>query len=140
MEPLKRQVKLILSLYLIILSLIAKAQSADPEVAESLKEKPYEIGSYMGVNRTVNLMIMVHQATGITIKIKDADDTILHEQYMKKSLKVYHYKLNFENSQSGLYKLEISDGRKILTRRIEVVDVPATEAQRYITFTSPVTQ
>ena len=139
MKSLNRQFTLMLSLFLLILSFVSKAQSTDQEAATWVEEKPFELGAYMGANRTVNLLVMVRQANGVTIKIKDADNEILHELYMKKSPKVYHYKLNFEGSQSGLYKLEISDGRKTITRRIDVIDIPATEAQRFITFTTPST-
>ncbi|QHV95316.1 hypothetical protein [Spirosoma endbachense] len=137
MKTVKHLFAQILSLSLIVLSIAGKAQSTDQELTSWAKEKSFEIGTYMGENRTVNLMLMVRQTNGVTIRIKNADDEILHELSMKKSPRAYHYKLNFDGSRSGLYKLEITDGRKTLIRRIEVVDVPATEAQRYITFTSP---
>lgn len=140
MEPLKRQIKAILSLGLVALCLTGRAQSTDQEAAPLIAGPSYEIGSYMGTNQTINLMIMVRQAKLVTLKIKNAKDEILHELSMKKSPEVYHYKLNFENSQAGQYKLEISDGLKTLIRWIDVVDVPATEAQRYITFRSPFNQ
>ena len=123
----------------LMMSMIGRAQSIDQQITTSVAEKPFELGTYMGVNRSINLMLMVNQVPGVTLTIKDADDTTLHELYMKKSPRVYHYKLNFDGSQSGIYTVAISDGRKTIIRRIEVVDIPATEAQRYITFTSPFT-
>ncbi|MBN8824898.1 MULTISPECIES: hypothetical protein [unclassified Spirosoma] len=128
---------LVLSFYLIMLSVAGMAQSPDQNIPETEEEKPYEISAYMGSNRIVNLMVVVRQLKGVTLKVKDPTDTILHELQLKKSPRAYHIKLNFEDSQSGQYQLEISDGRNLLIRRIEVVDVPAIESQRYITFTSP---
>ncbi len=140
MEPLKRQIKVIFSLGLTALWLTGQAQSFQQEPKPIDNQKPYEINTYMGANGIINLLIMVRQPTRVTLKITNADDEILHELHLKKSPKAYHCKVNFADSQAGQYKLEISDGRTRLTRQIEVVDVPATEAQRYLTFTSPVNQ
>lgn len=139
MKPIISQLILV-SLYLLMINVAGKAQSADSIVSTTgVGKKPFELATYMGANRTVNLMLLVNQPQGVTLKVKNADDVTLHELQMKKSLRAYHIKLNFDSSQSGVFKLEISDGRKTLVRQIDVVDLPATEAQRYITFTSPFT-
>lgn len=140
MERLQRQIKGLLSLGLMALWLTGKAQSDEQKADAWVEMKPYELGTYMGANRTINLMVMVRQPSGISVKIKNGADEVLHELYMKKSPRTYHYRLHFEDSQAGLYKLEISDGRTTRTHQIEVVDIPATEGQRYITFTSPSNQ
>lgn len=138
MKPINSQLVLV-SLYLLLISIAGKAQSADTVGTTWIDDKPFELATYMSANRTVNLMVMVKQVTGVTLKVKNADDATLHELQMKKSPKAYHIRLNFDSSQSGAYKLEISDGRKTFIRQIDVVDLPATEAQRYITFMSPST-
>lgn len=138
MKPLKHSLRIIVNLGLILLlSLTGQAQSTDQELAGWSEEKPFELGTYMGANRTVNVILLVKQINGITLKIKNTDELTLHELFMKKSPKAYHWKLNFEGSKSGTYKLEISDGQTTIVRRIGVVDVPSIEAQRYITFSSP---
>ncbi|QMW04719.1 hypothetical protein [Spirosoma foliorum] len=137
MKLLKHSLRVIANLGLILLSLTSQAQSTDQEPIGWSEEKPFELGTYMGANRTVNVILLVKQVNGITLKIKNTDELTLHELFMKRSPRAYHWKLNFEGSKSGTYKLEISDGQTTIIRRIEVVDVPSIEAQRYITFSSP---
>ncbi|WP_461042809.1 hypothetical protein [Spirosoma harenae] len=136
MKSLKQQFTLLFSLFLLVIGIAVNAQTTDQKITREVASKPFEVGTYMGENRTVNVMVMVRQVAGITLKIKSADDELLQELYVKKSPRAYHYKLNFDGTQSGQYKLEISDGQKIEVRRIDVVDVPAVKAQRYITFTT----
>ena len=125
---------LLVSLLLVIKAPDSLATTA-AEPGDSLtKASSFEVGMYMGANWTINLMLAVHQPQGATISIKDTGNTILYRQYLKKSSITYHHKFKFEGSQPGVYQIEISDGQKTVTRQVEVVDIPAIESQRYITY------
>lgn len=124
----------ILSFGLMLLSLSGMAQSPNPEVTDQEKTKPFEFATYVGENRTVNLMLAVQHANVVTLHIKNENNVTLQELRMRKAPKAYHVKLNFEGSQSGVYTLELSDGRKTMIHRVSVVDIPAIAAQRLITF------
>lgn len=121
---------------LVMISATGNAQSIDNGADSAIGEKPFDVAAYMGANRTINLMLAVYRVKGVTLVLKDAHDTILYELYLKKSPKAYHHKLNFEGCRSGVYQLEISDGQQKVIRRIDVVDIPAIDSQRYVTFTS----
>ena len=131
----------LLNVLLVALLLSATTSNAQPTNAESrdslTRANSFEVGTYMGGNRTINLMVAIHQPEGATILIRDADNAILHRQYLKKSRIVYHHKFNFEECKPGVYQVEISNGRQTVIRRVEVVDIPAIESQRYITYSSP---
>ncbi|UFH52804.1 T9SS type A sorting domain-containing protein [Spirosoma sp. KNUC1025] len=127
-----RNVALVL---LIMLGQVANAQTTDTNSGDPLtKEASFEVGSYMGDNWTINLMLAIRQPQGATVMIRDANKKVLYEQHLKKSPIVYHHKLRFEDCKSGIYYVEISDGKQTVVRRVEVVEMPSIETQRYITY------
>lgn len=120
---------------LLILVQTGNAQSITERVEPpQTRASSFEVGTYMGENWTMNLMLAIHQSEGVTLRIRHVDNTVLYQQHLKKSRTVYHHKLNFENCKPGVYQVEISDSRQTIVRRVEVVDMPAIEAQRYITY------
>ncbi|WP_420148387.1 hypothetical protein [Spirosoma sp.] len=137
MKSIVRQFMNALILSLLVGGATVHAQSFDSRLSAVDREKSFDVATYMGANRTLNLMIAVRLVKGVTLKLKNAEGTVLHELYLKNSPRAYHHKLNFDGSQAGVYQLEITDGRQIVVRRIEVTDIPAIESQRYITYSSP---
>ncbi|GAB3988914.1 hypothetical protein GCM10028807_12610 [Spirosoma daeguense] len=119
---------------LILTGSVVRAQAVKPDLEALPERQSFEVGTYMGANQTLNLMLFVLEPKGVTLTVRNTKNDIMHELYLKRSPRAYHQKLNFEGSKPGTYRLEISDGRKTVVRRIEVVDIPAIESQRYVTY------
>ncbi|WP_461079261.1 hypothetical protein [Spirosoma flavus] len=136
MKSLTHKLRNTLILSLIWVSVAANAQSVITETDAPVEKQPFEVGTYMGTGLTINLMLAVHTPKGITLKIKDANDTVLEVTHLGRSPKAYHQKISFDGSQPGVYRVEISDGHKTVIRQVDVVNIPAVESQRYITYSS----
>ena len=89
---------------------------------------------YMGPQWKINLMLTVRRARRVRITLRHSNHSVLYQEYVKKSRGSYWRKFNFDESESGVYEFEISDGRTTVVRRVEVVTVPTVESQRYITY------
>ncbi|MBD2754218.1 hypothetical protein [Spirosoma validum] len=138
MKTLAHQVMNVLLMGLLLSAPAVNAQSTTPESTDlQANTRSFEVGTYMGNNWTMNLMLAVHQPQGATITIRDANKEILLTRYLKKSPTVYHQKLKFDECKPGVYQVEISDGQQTIVRRVEVVTIPAIESQRYITYSLP---
>ncbi|MBD2703466.1 hypothetical protein IC229_22670 [Spirosoma sp. BT702] len=140
MKSLAHKLRNGLIMSLIWVSVVANAQSVNTETEAPVEKQPFEVGTYMGTGLTINVMLAVHTPKGVTLKIKDANDTVLEVTHLRRAPKAYHQKISFEGSQPGVYRVEISDGRKTIVRQIDVVDIPAVESQRYITYSSQTNQ
>lgn len=137
MKTIAKHVMNVVLVSLLLLASVSKAQRITISSESGGEEvSSFEVGTYLGARMTVNLMLAVHQPGGATIRIKDADKVILYQLHLRKSSIVYQHKLNFEECKPGVYQVEISDGRQTVVRRVEVVEMPAIQAQRYITYGS----
>ena len=98
------------------------------------KQTSFEVGMFIEARGKLNLMLATHQPKRVSITLRDANKTVLYIIHLKKTPLTYRQKFDFEGSPSGIYQLEISDGQQTLIRQVEVVDMPAIDAQRYITY------
>ena len=70
----------------------------------------------------------------MTITLRDAKQTVLYRESFRSASATLRQKFDFEDMRSGSYQLEVSDGKETIRQRIEVVDVPPIDPQRYITY------
>ena len=96
--------------------------------------KTFAVGMYMGPQWKINLLLDFDRPERIVIRLKDASNTVLYEEKLKRPPTSYWRKFDFEQSEPGQYHFEISDGRQTVIRRVEIVAVPTVESQRYITY------
>ncbi|GAB4023616.1 hypothetical protein [Spirosoma koreense] len=124
---------LIMNLLLILLFLASRTLPAQSD--DTLTSiKPFEMGMYMGSNWTINVILKVHQKGGVTLTVRNTSNQVIYRQFLNRSPVSYHQKINFEDSESGVYSIEVSDGRQTVVRRVDIVDIPSVASQRFITY------
>ena len=120
---------------LLLISAVSNAQVASNESGNLVpNDRSFDVAMYMESPWTVNLMLTFHQPKRIIVTLKDTQHTVLYQEHLKKASTIYRRKFKFDESESGVYLLEISDGNQTIVRRVEVVDIPAVKSQRYITY------
>ncbi|MGA0557891.1 hypothetical protein ACO2Q8_14635 [Larkinella sp. VNQ87] len=116
---------------------LSSTQATDTKPGKSgdapTETQSFATGMYMGANKKLLLMLDIRQPKWVTVTLKDAKNSILHRTYLKRSPKTYRMKFNFEESDPGLYRIEISDGQQTVVRQVKVVDFPTVESYRYVT-------
>lgn len=112
---------------------LSNAWATDPDNAVS-KENSFDIGLYMGAHQKVKLNLAVRQKKPVSVTLKDAKNAVMYRRFLKKSPMAHHLSFDFAASESGVFQLEISDGQRTIVRRVEVVDLPATESNRFVVF------
>ncbi|GAB3321011.1 hypothetical protein GCM10027299_14910 [Larkinella ripae] len=121
-------------LVLLILSTSACHAKTTGETDSTAIQKPFDFLVYRGASRRVNVNLAIHQSKPVIVTLKNTRNAVMHRSYLKPSPNAYRLKFDFEDAPSGLYQLEISDGRQTTVRQIEVIDLPAIESQRYIVY------
>ena len=111
----------------------AQAPRIEPDDTPAY-ERPLGISMFMSPDWKLNVMLSTHRAGRIAITLKRADNTVLYREFVTKAPSRYWRKFNFEGSEPGVYRFEISDGQKTVVRQVEIVDIPTIEAQRYIVY------
>ena len=137
MKTTKQQVMNVLLVILLTAGGVINAHAANLNPGDSApKERAFEVGMFMESGWTINLMLAVHQPKRIMITLRDAKGVVLYREYLRKSTRNYRRKFKFDKSEveSGVYQFEVSDNQQTIVRRVEVVNIPTIESQRYITF------
>lgn len=130
-----RQIMNILLLSLLTTATVINAQATGTEPGDSVtNERSFEVGMSMGPDWKINLRLGINQAKRIIITVKDANNTVLYREHLKKGPASYWWKFDFKDSEPGVYQFEIRDGQQTIRRQVEVVNVPAVDQQRYITY------
>ncbi|MVM31444.1 hypothetical protein GO755_15470 [Spirosoma sp. HMF4905] len=130
-----RQFMNVLLLSILMTAPIINAQATGTAPSDSTtKPNSFEVGLYMGNDWTVNIMLAIYQPKQVVVTLRDANNAILYRDYLKKASKSHHLKFKFNESETGQYQFEISDGRQTIVRKVEVVDMPAIQSQRYIVY------
>lgn len=125
---------LLMGLFLVSPGIYAQANDS----RNSLTKGPaFNISMYMDAQRKMDLRIDSHQSKRIVVVLKNAKNAVIYREYLKRSPISYWRKFNFDQSESGTYQFEISDDQQTIVRRIEVVDLPVVEPQRYIVYGVP---
>lgn len=111
------------------------AQATGTEPGDSVtNESSFDVSLYMGPQWKLNLMLAIRRPGRVSITLKNAGNTVLYREFLKKRSTRYWRKFNFEGSAAGVYRFEISDGQKIIVRQVEIVDMPTVDAQRYMVY------
>lgn len=124
---------LLVSLFFAGSGINAQATGTDPGDSVS-NENSFHVSLFMGPQWKMNLMLALPRPGRVSITLKNAGNTVLYREFLKKRSTRYWRKFNFEGSEAGVYRFEISDGRKIIVRQVEIVDIPTVDAQRYIVY------
>lgn len=131
MKTIFQQVLMTLLLGLIVP--VSNAQitaSGEPDSDKSA----FEVSMFLGTQEKINLMLAVRKPKKVTIRLKDAKNTVLYQESLSKVPASHWRKFDFEGMKTGVYYLEISDGEQKAVRQIEVGALPAVQAQRFITY------
>lgn len=118
---------------LLLAAPVIQAQPIEKASRDSLPSS-FEVGMFMGDKWTINLMLAVHQPKQVIVTLRDAKGEIVYRDYLKKAPGNYRIKVKFDEPDAGVYQFEVSDGKQTVIRRVEVVEMPAIESQRYITY------
>ncbi|GAB4033727.1 hypothetical protein GCM10028774_17690 [Spirosoma jeollabukense] len=126
---------LLVSLLMTVSGINAQAAIQNPDESTP-KERSFEVGIFMEAEWTINLMLAVHQPKRIMITLRNEKRVVLYREYLRKNTTTYRRKFKFDKSEieSGVYEFEITDNQHKIVRRVEVVNIPTVESQRYITF------
>jgi hypothetical protein len=98
------------------------------------EEKSFDLMMYMGAGGKVNLHVATYWSKRVTITLLNAENAVILRKNLKRSPICYRLKFSFEESISGVYRFEISDGHQTVVRQVEVVDFPPVASQRYIVY------
>ncbi|GAB2547429.1 hypothetical protein [Spirosoma aerophilum] len=135
MKTLLHHSKQWLLLSLLFATTVATAQATDSQEDNSrLQARTFDVGMFMGADWTINLMLDVHEPKQVSVLLRNARNTVLHQVHLRRVPMKYRLKFKFGESEFGEYQLEISDGQQTIVRRVEVVKTPTIESQRYITY------
>ena len=130
-----RQILNVLLLTLLTTATVINAEARTTEPGDSVtKARSFEVGTYLGADLKLNLRLAIHRPTRVLITLKDPSNTVLYREYLKKKQASYWRKFDFEESEPGMYQLEIRDDQQTTIHRVEVVDMPAVKSQRYLTY------
>ncbi|GAB3910149.1 hypothetical protein GCM10028803_49390 [Larkinella knui] len=94
----------------------------------------FEVNMFLGTQEKINLMLAVRQPRKATIRLKDANNEVLYQESLSKVPANHWRKFDFEGMKTGVYYLEISNGKQKTVRQIEVGMLPAVQSQRFITY------
>ena len=107
---------------------------ADKPDSAGVAQNSLNVGLYMSPEWKINLRLASRQPGRVTITLKDANNIVLYREYLKRVPVAYWRKFDFEGSEPGVYQFEISNGQQTIVRRVEIINVPTVESQRYITY------
>ncbi len=120
---------------LLTAALAVNAQATGTKPGDPVtKGNTFDVGMYMGPQWKINLLLDIRRPERLRITLKDSHDTVVYQEYVRRQSASYWRKFDFEQSEPGVYRFEISDGQKTIVRTVEVVHMPTIESQRYVTY------
>ena len=122
---------------LLLTTAVSRALATSTEPGDTVaNETSFGVNMYLGPQWKLNLMMAISRPARVTIVIRDPNNTVLYREIVSRGPRPRGYwrKFDFEGSEPGGYVVEISDGRQTVTRRIEIVNLPAVDSQRYIVY------
>ncbi len=102
----------------------------DPKASQSA----FDVNMFLGTQEKINVMLAVREPRKVTIRLKDANSTVLYREALSKTPANHWRKFDFEGMKTGVYYLEITDGNQKIVRQIEIGSLPAVQSQRFITY------
>ncbi|RRB04653.1 hypothetical protein [Larkinella rosea] len=131
MKTIAQQVLMILFLGFLIPVSNAQVTAASEPASDN---NAFEVSMFLGAQEKINLMLAVRQPKKVTIRLKDAKNTVLYQEDLSKTPASHWRKFDFEGMKTGVYYFEISAGQQVVVRQVEIGALPAVQAQRFITY------
>ncbi|GAB3929953.1 hypothetical protein [Larkinella terrae] len=131
MKTIAQQVLMILFFGLIVPVSHAQVTAAGEPASD---KNAFEVSMFLGTREKINLMLAVRRPKKVTIRLKDAKNTVLYQEALSKTPASHWRKFDFEGMQTGVYYFEISNGQQVVVRQVEIGALPAVQAQRFITY------
>lgn len=120
---------------LLLTALVSSAWATQAASGDPVKEgTSFKVNMYPGPQWKMNLMMAISRPARITITVRNPDNTVLYREIIKRGSRRYWRKFDFEGSEPGAYRFEISDGQQTIVRRVEIVSIPVIDAQRYLVY------
>ncbi len=93
--------------------------------ASFAQEKPctssFQVGMYPVINTLkMNVMIEKEKGTPLFVTLRDAENRVLHRQVMSKKSTLIGQKLDFVDTEDGVYYLTVSDGETEVVKEIKL--------------------
>ncbi|GAB2576844.1 hypothetical protein [Spirosoma areae] len=107
---------------------------ADKPDSAGVAQRSFEVGMYMSPQWKINLRVAIRRPERLVITVRNAKNIVLYREYVRRGSTGYWRKFDFEGSEPGVYQFEINDGQQSVVRRVEIVDIPTIDSQRYITY------
>ncbi|MBC8153795.1 MAG: hypothetical protein H7Z72_12865 [Bacteroidetes bacterium] len=98
------------------------------------EESSFKVSMHTAPHWKMNLMLAIPGPARITIILKNSNNTVLYREVVKKGSRGYWRRFDFKGSEPGAYQFEITDGRQTATRRVDIVNLPAIDAQQYLIY------
>jgi hypothetical protein len=128
MKTIAQQV--LMTLFFGLIVPVSNAQVTEPNA----EKNAFEVSLFLGAQEKINLMLAVHEPQRVTIKLKDARNTVLYRESLSKAPANHWRKFDFDGMKTGVYYLEISAGEQKVVRQIEIGALPAIQSQRFISY------
>lgn len=123
-----------ITIVFLMAAIAVKAQSIDGYASGgTFENSSFGVGMYMGPDWKINVRLMTYQSNRVMITLRGVDNSIIYRETIRKAPAKYWRRFNFEGSKPGIYQFEISDGQQSIVRQINIVQVPRTDAQQYMT-------
>ncbi|GAB3508940.1 hypothetical protein [Emticicia fontis] len=104
----------------LLASTVAFNANADDKKIE-YKSSNLKVGMYeAGFTNSMKLNMNLTKDKGVsaTIKLMDADGSILHEEVLGKKVEAYKLCFDMSNMKAGKYYVEVKNGDRIITKEI----------------------
>jgi len=108
-----------IAIALLATTLVFNANAEDKKMeykSSNLNVGMYEAGHTNSMKLNMNLT--KDKGVAATIKLMDADGSILHEEVLGKKIESYKLCFDMSNVKAGKYFVEIKNGERIITKEI----------------------
>lgn len=135
METIAGLTRSILRVGFLLMTIVSNVCATQAVSSDSLKEEaPFRVNVYQTPQWKMNVVVAIHRPARITITVKNPDNTVMHQEMVGRKPGYYRWKFDFEEAQAGTYRFEITNGQQTIVRQVEIVSMPAIEAQRYMVY------
>ncbi|RFS17332.1 hypothetical protein [Emticicia sp. C21] len=108
-----------IAIALLATTLVFNANAEDKKMeykSSNLNVGMYEAGHTKSMK--LNMTLTKDKGVGATIKLMDADGSILHEEVLGKKVESYKLCFDMSNVKAGKYYVEVKNGERIITKEI----------------------
>lgn len=108
-----------IAIALLATTLVFNANAEDKKMeykSSNLNVGMYEAGHTNSMK--LNMTLTKDKGVAATIKLMDADGSILHEEVLGKKVEAYKLCFDMSNVKAGKYYVEVKNGDRIITKEI----------------------